>query len=268
MNQRHNEQILAAEWTELVNDLNSVDGAPNLPKHTWQNRLQDWRYQLNQKSRKIVVEANMTGGGPSRAKELKDYEKRAVQLFNPITSTGNPELLNEAGISDLFFIPGEYEIQNTETNFEGTVIYTEPQQAQEQNIGTTDQPVGSNLENSETMTSTGTPGSTADSNSAGTSNRTVPMRGTRSEGVKRRRLQTEQATSRAKRIRTSASSLGDGKFELILSKFEEIEKCRMENDKAERERDRQAMATNAIVVSSAMSKLAEAIAGRFTTSDD
>ena len=59
-------------------------------------------------ARLLVAEANATGGGQAKAKPLKDFEARAVQLFNPIATTGNPELLVEAGIDETFQVASEF----------------------------------------------------------------------------------------------------------------------------------------------------------------
>lgn len=85
--------------------LNAVPGGPILQRKDWNSRLQDWRHSLNKKQRKCIVEHNSTGGGSSNAAPLKDYELRALHLFNSTTVTGNRELLIEAGISREFKIP-------------------------------------------------------------------------------------------------------------------------------------------------------------------
>lgn len=118
LNKKHNEQILADEWDELVAELNCIIGAPSLPKDTWQSRFKYWRYDLLDKQRKIVLEANATGGGKSTAKPLKDFEKRALSLFNPVTTTGNPMLLSEAGIEQQFVIPPQIYVVDDVANEE------------------------------------------------------------------------------------------------------------------------------------------------------
>lgn len=107
LTKKHNEQIQADEWDQLVQQLNCISGAPSLPKEAWQSRFKYWRYDLLDKQRKIVLEANATGGGKSNAKPLRDYEKRALSTFNPVTTTGNPKLTLEAGIEQEFVIPVE-----------------------------------------------------------------------------------------------------------------------------------------------------------------
>ena len=57
------------------------------------------------------MEANSTGGGSATAQPLKDYELRALQLFNCTTTTGNRSLLIEAGISRQFIVPEEFQHQ-------------------------------------------------------------------------------------------------------------------------------------------------------------
>lgn len=101
----HNEQDTTAEWHELVLKLNGVVGAPTRTQAQWKQRLQEWRYTLNMKHRLLVVDANATGGGQATAKPLKDFEARAIAVFNPVTTTGNPQLLVEAGIMQPFQLP-------------------------------------------------------------------------------------------------------------------------------------------------------------------
>lgn len=110
LNAKHNELILEQEWDDLVSLLNAVPLAPVLDKTTWNNRLQDWRYNLNQKHRKMVIEVNSTGGGAMSSKPLKDFEQRALTLFNKTCTTGNPYLLKEAGIKREFQLPLEDDI--------------------------------------------------------------------------------------------------------------------------------------------------------------
>lgn len=104
---KHDELVNEEEWSALLEQLNSVPGGPVLSKQHWNARLQDWRHSLNKKYRKIIVDVNSTGGGPSTAKPLKDYELRALNIFNATTTTGNRDLLIEAGISRQFQLPEE-----------------------------------------------------------------------------------------------------------------------------------------------------------------
>lgn len=109
MSKKHDELEFASEWQQLIDILNTVPGAPTLTKTVWQHRLQEWRYTLNGKHRKLVIEANATGGGSSTVRPLKDYEKRALQIFGETVNTGDPDLLVEAGIARAFHIPVEIE---------------------------------------------------------------------------------------------------------------------------------------------------------------
>lgn len=103
----HNEVINANEWDELTELLNSMSGSAPLSKIQWDARLTDWRHKLNARHRKLIIEANSTGGGPpnNNSKQLKDYELRAIGLFNATPNTGNRQLLMEAGIDQQFQVP-------------------------------------------------------------------------------------------------------------------------------------------------------------------
>ena len=105
MNPKHNETDVAAEWRELADSLNSIVSAPSRAPEVWKQRLQEWRYTLNMKHRLLVVDANATGGGQPTAKPLKDFEQRALSVFSPVVTTGNPRVLTEAGIDEQFCIP-------------------------------------------------------------------------------------------------------------------------------------------------------------------
>lgn len=246
---------MAAEWDDLISKLNSVPLSPTLSKQTWQKRLQDWRYALNHKHRKLVLEANMTGGGPSSLKDLKDFEKRAVQVFNPITNTGNPELTREAGIDESFEIPAEYIIEETITDC--NLGETAPN-----GIFETPSNVAMSLSNppSHTVASS----SQISNEVRQTSSARVGVRRTASEQETRNEANCARGQSHKKRrltnvLSTAATTDANEKFQLMLAKMEEIENRRIAIEQAEREQTRQTIAASVSTFSSAIEKLAEAI---------
>lgn len=107
LSNKYDENELAEDWHSLVVLLNAVPGGPILDQKSWHIRLQDWRHKLNGKGRALCIDANSTGGGETKAKPLRDYELRAVNLFNATSTTGNQKLLTEAGMSKEFQIPTE-----------------------------------------------------------------------------------------------------------------------------------------------------------------
>lgn len=102
---KHDEIINMNEWNELERTLNGFPGEVTLSRGDWQKRLTEWRYSLNMKHRKFLVECQLTGGGENKASSLKDYEQRALQLFGGVATAGNPSLTVEAGVEQEFLIP-------------------------------------------------------------------------------------------------------------------------------------------------------------------
>lgn len=222
MTKTHNEQVQLVEWNSLVNALNSVVGAPSLSKEIWQKRFQDWRYRVLEKHRAVVLDANATGGGLAKAKPLKDVEKRALALFNPITTTGDPSLLIEAGIDQVFVIPeGTFQVhvQDESDLLSGKVPFASYSTEREMlvDIELTDQrPTANDLQdenNTSIMNRNTTHASSKDST-------VTPAR------LRSKRSLTNELSGGAKKKQRS------GQLDFFMEKIEEIEAKKAEKQEA------------------------------------
>lgn len=235
-----------------MEQLNAVVASPTLTKGNWQQRLQDWRYSLNNKHRKHVLEANITGGGQSSLKPLKDYEKRALQLFNPITNTGNTDLLIEGGITEEFIVPREFIIEETVDEPIEELIEDSVCGGVSESV-----PVPLTRSNATIRPSRVTVGARANSER--------PHEATEPIGLRRAASERLPTTSKRKQRRHGPYTLptsrtSDDKFEKLLQKMDEMENRRLEYEKQEREETRSTIVASVHSFSSAINNLANAIA--------
>lgn len=255
MSSGYDEQALANDWAELVELLNAVPGGPNLTKVVWQNRFQEWRYSLNAKQKKLVAEANSTGGGPPTAKPLKEHEERALEVFGSTANTGDPALLQEAGIVRLFRIPtGMQPVANAviEEIVEVVPVETLDEAFRDENVIPSPNPNQQVDPDDDTISSINASSSSLRQvQSFGGANNTRPTAAKRTQSF-------GSSSSRTKRRRQQQTPANDC-LEQFLQKMIEIEE-----KKAEEQRQFHAALQESFnTVAVAISNLAAAISGQY-----